>query len=118
MTPQEMFDTALNGVLRQGGPSVDKKGNCLYRRANGRRCAAGWILPDEVVADYEGYSVDCIPLPEPFTSHRSLLLSIQSAHDVAATLYKDDELFQEQFQERFKDNMYRIAEQYGLEFKQ
>jgi len=115
MTPQEMFDTALNGVLGQGGPSVDKGGNCIYRRADGRRCAAGWILPDAVVAGCEGYGVDLIPLPEPFAMHREFLLSIQSAHDMAATLYKDDA---EQFQERFMFNMYRVAEQYGLEFKQ
>lgn len=115
MTPQEMFDTALNGVLGQGGPSVDKGGNCIYRRADGRRCAAGWILPDEVVADYEGYGVDCIHLSEPFANHEELLLSIQIAHDMAAAPYKDDA---EQFQERFMFNMYRVAEQYGLEFKQ
>jgi hypothetical protein len=51
LSNQEIFDRVVEGIFAQGGPSItrDPFGNiiCLYRSENGRKCAAGLILPDE-----------------------------------------------------------------------
>lgn len=44
---QEQFDTVLFGIREQGGPSIER-GDCRYRAASGRKCAAGWLIPDEM----------------------------------------------------------------------
>ena len=49
-TMQEVFDIAVAGILKQGGPSVDGEGKCLYRKDGTAecpvRCAIGHVLPD------------------------------------------------------------------------
>lgn len=45
-TNQEAFDIAVRGVLGQGEPSIGGNGLCRYRGPSGRKCAAGWLLPD------------------------------------------------------------------------
>lgn len=47
MTKQEIFNTVCNGILSQGGPSVNECGNCCYRNENGHKCAAGLLIKDE-----------------------------------------------------------------------
>lgn len=48
MTLQEIFDTAVRGVLLQGGPSIGPAGRvCLLRGDYGRKCALGHLIPDE-----------------------------------------------------------------------
>jgi hypothetical protein len=53
MTPQEIFDRSVAGVMKQGRPSVravpsnaDGYG-CVYRGPNGLKCAAGHLIDDE-----------------------------------------------------------------------
>ena len=53
MTLQEIFDTVVSNLIAQGGRSIHKeryehKSPCAYRGANGRKCAAGWLIPDEL----------------------------------------------------------------------
>jgi len=61
MTKQEMFDKAARGILDQGGPSATDNGTCKYRCANGRKCAAGHIIPDALFTpEMEGTT--CAPL--------------------------------------------------------
>lgn len=50
MTMQEIFDTSVGGLIKQGCQSVD--GVCRYRGPNGTKCAAGQLISDE---DYERF---------------------------------------------------------------
>lgn len=56
-TKQETFDTVVDHLRTQGQPSI-RDGECAYRGALGRRCAAGVLISDE---DYkpsmEGHSI-------------------------------------------------------------
>lgn len=48
MNKQKIFDTVWNGIVSQGGASIDPVTvTCLYRGPNGRKCAAGWMIPNE-----------------------------------------------------------------------
>lgn len=48
MTKQEIFDKVWCGILAQGQPSMDESDRfCMYRGADGRKCAAGHLIDDE-----------------------------------------------------------------------
>lgn len=47
MTLQEIFNKSVTGVLAQGGASMFGAA-CAYRGNDGRKCAAGQLLPDDV----------------------------------------------------------------------
>ncbi|AKF12681.1 hypothetical protein PHIM7_135 [Sinorhizobium phage phiM7] len=50
MTRQEIFNTVWNGLKSQGwnvSMSSDAETVCAYRGADGRKCAAGWLIPDD-----------------------------------------------------------------------
>lgn len=58
-TLQQIFDQAYNGVVAQGGQSSDTVGRCMYRGPEGRKCAVGHLLPDELYRpNMEGTTVD------------------------------------------------------------
>lgn len=84
MTRQEMFDTAVRGVISQGAPSVDRFGGCLYRGPNGLRCAAGWLIPDDKYSpELESKTVDALEgiFPE---LQLEFLGALQCAHDYSS----------------------------------
>lgn len=85
MTRQEMFDTAVRGVISQGAPSLSEIGECLYRGPNGLRCAAGWLIPDDKYSSaLEGRSVDTLVEKGIFPiRQREFLDALQCAHDKA-----------------------------------
>ena len=43
---QELLNIVYNGVVAQGGPSIEND-NCLYESPNGRRCGAALCLNDD-----------------------------------------------------------------------
>lgn len=46
---QELFDYITTNLLKQGEKSEDKKRFvCLFRDSNGRKCAVGWVIPDDL----------------------------------------------------------------------
>ncbi|AKF13413.1 hypothetical protein PHIN3_150 [Sinorhizobium phage phiN3] len=52
MTRQEIFTTVWKGLESQGWNVSMTAGSshqttCAYRGANGRKCAAGWLIPDD-----------------------------------------------------------------------
>jgi hypothetical protein len=51
MTRQEVFDTVAVALLKQGKPSMTLSGTCLYRAADGSKCAAGHLIPDNEYND-------------------------------------------------------------------
>ena len=45
------FIQSTQGIIDQGGPafkSIENEGVCAYRSPNGRKCAAGQLIPDEL----------------------------------------------------------------------
>lgn len=52
MTKQEIFDKVAVHLLTQKEPSLDEKGDCMYRGADGSAmCAVGCLIPDELYSD-------------------------------------------------------------------
>jgi len=88
MTPQEIFDKVAEHLFTQGVPSINGRGQCVYRGQNGTSCAVGVLIPDE---DYRP-SMDETPINSTtllgrFRSlawlkpHAGLLGSLQRLHD-------------------------------------
>lgn len=46
LTKQAIFNRALDGVVRQGGPSMNGPG-CAYRGDEGRACGIGQLIDDQ-----------------------------------------------------------------------
>jgi hypothetical protein len=47
-TRQELFNAVALALIAQRGPSFEVGKGCMYRGPNGRKCAAGHLIPDEV----------------------------------------------------------------------
>lgn len=62
LNAQEMFDIAVGGVLRQGGPGVIKNGTrCRLRGDDGTKCAFGHMIPDEHYEEWmAGFGVQTV----------------------------------------------------------
>jgi len=112
MTKQEIFDTAVIGVLKQGGPSLDVKGKCAYRGEDGMKCAVGFLISDKDGAFYDSLDdsdvcslVDLGYLME-LDEHKSILAVLQATHDFPRL----PEFFVEGFLARARE----IANQFGL----
>lgn len=50
MNAQEIFDTVFTKLYEQGKQSVDPElpHTCMYRGPDGMKCAAGFLIPDEL----------------------------------------------------------------------
>ena len=92
MTPQEIFDTVAKHLFTQGCRSAeldeDPHSACLYRGPEGRMCAVGVLIPDELYnTDMEfqnaAYLVGKVgsPFPEWMKANENLLHSLQISHD-------------------------------------
>lgn len=93
MTRQEMFDRAFRGLASQGWRrAVNEHGACQYLTEDGRRCAWGWVDPDDttnatgtvLTLRAAGCGLAAHLLPDDLRFARAL----QIAHDQAP----DDEL--------------------------
>lgn len=51
-TRQEIFDIAYRGLASQGFKRSKDGGACAYRDSNGRKCAIGWLIPDDKYTPY------------------------------------------------------------------
>lgn len=114
MTPQEIFNKAYLGVLRQGKLSQDVEGVCLYRAPRGLKCAVGHLLTD---AEAEGLDDRNSPLgtvslmrssrasqlPGYFKANLDLLQDLQEAHDGSYSIA------------HFRDRCALVAEDHKLE---
>jgi hypothetical protein len=109
MTEQEILNTVAAAIHNQAAPGYEH-GSCVYRTVEGKRCAIGWLLPDDLLGQED--SVLEIRLPDELVPHRAFLSALQSAHDVAAVRNPDDEAgFLADFDHRIRE----LAEHYGLE---
>lgn len=93
LTAQTIFDTVVARLRAQGAQSVSADGTrCLYRGAEGRKCAVGWLISDAaydpmmdagVSSNGQCVEVLCsdyaaLRVLEPFVE---LLDGLQSVHD-------------------------------------
>jgi len=118
MLTQEQFDTALNGIRSQGGPSSDTNGRCLYRNPNGRKCVIGWLIDDSKYdPNYEGRSASGVfegrsasGVFDVFwrSDEGQQLDDLQACHDDATN---DIEFFPE-----FERRMKAFADKYGFHY--
>lgn len=95
MTPQEIFDTALNGVIKQGRKSVNQDGDCAYLSVEGMRCGVGHLVPEDVARSLDTFQSDTRIasildrhqgrelVPAWMVQNRCLVEDIQDAHDMA-----------------------------------
>lgn len=95
MTKQEIFDTVLNGLRNQKIPSYKRRDTgdveCLYRGPEGRKCAAGMLIPDDQYRpDMEGQPFVWLvngtykhfaDVPDHLVEHRNFITSLQQLHD-------------------------------------
>ena len=67
MTQQEIFDTVLAHLRKQGKASMSGADSCRYRGPDGTACAVGCLIPDELYdpliegADSTSIFKDCPP---------------------------------------------------------
>lgn len=95
---QEVYDTAVAGMASQGfqpAYNTDYGGpSCAYRGTEGRKCAIGWCIPDELyVSEMEHKNIKAILADNSYEFSNSLqglfpdsvsdntLLELQKCHD-------------------------------------
>ncbi|MEG9884082.1 MAG: hypothetical protein V6Z86_05610 [Hyphomicrobiales bacterium] len=107
MTAQDVFDKVYRGLASQGferSTSTELPGRsntdaCAYRGSHGRRCAVGWLIPDDLYdkrLENRGYRwlMAALPngslswMPDGLTTffrgtapHKSLIDELQNVHD-------------------------------------
>jgi hypothetical protein len=84
---QEWFNKAWAGLKSQGFErSVNSNDTCYYRGTEGRRCAIGWLMPDENYRpEFEGNAATADIISacgiNPTDSNMGWLCNLQSMHD-------------------------------------
>ena len=117
-TNQEVFDYVLQKLYEQGRPARlgdSGHGACVFRTDDGRRCAAGWLIPDDLLTE-ENLGADFSTIaeseagrdPRLLRLNRSLVSAMQGAHDCAPP----DDGWLRSFCERMRD----IAAAHGLQY--
>lgn len=91
MDKQEMLNTVVPFLIRQGKPSMNTKMKCMYRGPDGTKCAIGCMIPDD---KYNPSFDICKPLalimkqmPEVLGDDIIFLRSVQKCHDEAGVHY-------------------------------
>lgn len=118
MNEQETFDFVVASVLKQGEPSINVHNPgtgslvCAYRSSSGLKCAAGFLIPDELYrAGFEGKTiVELVNLGLVKIANLALVSQLQAAHDWNAVAGSD-------FVSHFKKECRIIARIYRLEWK-
>jgi hypothetical protein len=112
MTHQEIFNTVLFGLRKQGVASVEPGKGCRYRGPNGTKCAVGMLIPDdkyhweiETLGTSDAKVQACLPFAMDSTVHH-LLSMLQSAHDIDLR----------QSMEEWEIRMANIAHYFNLEY--
>lgn len=117
MTNQELFTVAYLGILAQGGPGYSTSSGCKFRSENGRKCAIGQVIPDELYDHrwddtFMNTSATLIKICNILNLDRHFAAAIQSVHDdCAAATHGNDQRFLELFRAR----MGELASMYGLD---
>ncbi len=116
MTPQEIFDKVAKHLFTQGCRSAeldeDTDSACLYRGPEGRMCAVGVLIPDELYnTDMEymnaAYLIGNVgsPFPAWMKANENLLHSLQISHDRSHNWLNS---------EAMRERLRAVATQYAL----
>lgn len=131
MTKQQLMQRTYNLLLAQGGPSASDApwngptgGICLYRGDGGRRCAAGWWVPNLLYTkDMETKRVHRLFIMDGLRGwllrlwwrvhgiEVNFLDDMQGAHDLAAR----DQHYGMAWKDALKTRFGRLAQQHNLE---
>lgn len=90
-TKQEVFDFVVRSLHAQGKKSWNRElQKCLYRGPNGVKCAAGFLISDDVYTTSMEYMnaetiIDSWPCLAPLKPFADLIGQLQFAHDNAST---------------------------------
>lgn len=96
-TEQEVFDFVVTSLLRQGQKSyvTNEYGVelCRYRSPGGKKCAAGFLIPDDQYTDkMESRTSFQLQNEElfNFSPHEKLVDALQCAHDTSGDRFCED----------------------------
>lgn len=86
MTKQETFDRVVQHLRQQAAKAEDSNGGCMYRTPDGKRCAVGALIPDELYRPaFEGFRIGgenpVTALMEHLGHSLPLLRDLQRLHD-------------------------------------
>jgi hypothetical protein len=105
---QALFDISINGVIEQGGRSVNNQGSCVYREPySKRKCAVGHLIPDDeytpnienvdmgsILADndiihksHKAYPFKSTKIVKKLKPHFNLVKELQRWHDDGTELF-------------------------------
>jgi hypothetical protein len=114
-TKQELFDFVLAAIRKQGRPSMNGA-HCMYRAADGARCAAGHLIPDDLYdPEMEGKPIGIVMVARPGViacEDVPFLGELQGAHDHAGRAYDGGPAFLR----RYEYNMEKLARENGLTY--
>lgn len=138
-TAQETFDYVVRALAEQGGPAWgpindrDEVGGCLYRAPDGRKCAFGQVLPDELYTpSMENHYIPVVirkigadgtdkALSTQFAQwvceHLDMLRELQAAHDRAAKTTRESKpkLWTDPWKETgVATRLHEVAQKFGL----
>jgi len=140
MSMQQLFEDAIVPVIEQGGGSYDFDHlSCLYRGPNGRKCAIGHLIPDELYnkrmenksicnllhTNLDGIEEIILPLWRKkydleidHNEFADTLDHIQRLHDKVCHEYYShtDKCNDEQWIEAFKERVIQFCKDEGLDF--
>lgn len=115
-TAQELFDTAINHLRKQGQKSVAMDYapgyTCRYRSPEGFKCPIGTLIPDAIYKpEMEEKSFDVllhsnllpIDLQAEFQVHAELLRKLQDIHDHT-------------YIEKWEDGFFQLAKKFNLRY--
>lgn len=115
MNKQQIFDTAVAALIKQGEPSY--RYGCYYRGQNGTKCAIGHLIPDEKYSEgLEGLTANRAAVRKAAgigLLQASFAAELQYAHDLPA----DEGLRGADWLAAFKEEAREVAVNYSLSTK-
>ncbi len=124
---QDYFTRAVEGLASQGfAQSKDGIGGCSYRGTAGRRCALGWLIPDDAYtadmefADSYGLVLSAIGVPaarcDAYGSPAARWFSgLQDAHDTVDSEHRRYPVGSFSVAEAMKQRLREFAAKWNLD---
>lgn len=109
---QATFDKVALHLLNQGMKSVNDNGDCMYRGGNGRSCAIGCLITDDVYNDsVEGETSRSIGVLNMLYQSNPAIIGIDQVHDLIEDLQR---LHDNASASSWEFYLIGIAKKYGL----
>ena len=81
---QEVFDIVSKGLLEQNAKSWDEAGICKLRDGRGRKCALGFLIPDEEYVSRMEIDIPFGDIASRYGVSPALLDSLRAVHDCSS----------------------------------